>query len=201
MPTQQIILVDQANDRLVIHNENNSFHSEIPVSHWPIDVTCIDENTVAVTHNAEPYHIEIINIADRKIVKRMKTSNVCYGITNIEGRLIYYETGTGIITADITAESTVTTVVKVDGEHTWNYITTSKNKIYRTDPNTNTVTWYTITGQKVWEYTDASLLEGIRGVSVDCDSICVCGILCQLQYRRYVTRWKGRPSIVRRKWD
>ncbi|CAG2234973.1 unnamed protein product [Mytilus edulis] len=71
---------------------------------------------------------------------------------------------------DITDESTVTTVVKVDGEHTWNYITTSKNKIYRTDPNTNTVTCYTITGQKVWEYTDASLLEGIRGVSVDNDS-------------------------------
>ncbi|CAG2201145.1 unnamed protein product [Mytilus edulis] len=76
MPTQQIIFVDQANDRLIIHNENNSFHSEIHVSHWPIDVTCIDENTVAVTHNAEPYHIEIINIADRNIVKRMKTSNI-----------------------------------------------------------------------------------------------------------------------------
>ncbi|CAG2234972.1 unnamed protein product [Mytilus edulis] len=170
MPTQQIIFVDQANDRLLIHNENNSFHSEIPVSTWPIDVTCIDENTVAVTHNAEPYHIEIINIADRKIVKRIKTSNMCYGITNIEGRLLYYEIGSGIITADVTDEGTVTTVVKVDGKNNWTYVTTSKDKIYYTNTFPNTVTCCTVTGQKLWEYKDESILNSIHGVTVDNDS-------------------------------
>ncbi|VDI42234.1 Hypothetical predicted protein [Mytilus galloprovincialis] len=86
----------------------------------PSDVTCIDENTVAVTHNAEPYQIEIINIVNKKIVNQIKTSNQCYGITNENERLIYYEVGSGIQIADVKSESTATTVVKVDGEHNWN---------------------------------------------------------------------------------
>ncbi|VDI12887.1 Hypothetical predicted protein [Mytilus galloprovincialis] len=132
MPSGKIIFVDQSNDRLVIHNDNGLFVCAIPVSHYPIDVTCIDENTVAVTHNAEPYHIEIINIVNKKIVNQIKTSNQCYGITNENERLIYYEVGRGIQIADVKSESTATTVVKVDGEHHWNYVTTSKDKIYHT---------------------------------------------------------------------
>ncbi|XP_063420762.1 protein wech-like [Mytilus trossulus] len=102
MPTWKIVFVDNFNSRLLIHKENGLFDYEIPVSQRPVDVTCINENTVAVTHNAKPDHIEIINIADRKSVKRIETFNACFGITNIEGRLIYYELGSGILTADVT---------------------------------------------------------------------------------------------------
>ncbi|CAC5373384.1 unnamed protein product [Mytilus coruscus] len=164
-----MVFVDHQNDRLVIHNANGLFDCEIPVPHSPIDVTCIEENTVAVTHNIEPYHIEIINIANRKIVKRIKTSNVSYGITNKGGRLLYYELGRVIQIADVTNESTVTTVVKVDGEHHWDYVTTLKDKIYHTSYNSNTVTCYEVTGQKVWEYQDKLILKGIRGEAVDND--------------------------------
>ncbi|CAC5373380.1 unnamed protein product [Mytilus coruscus] len=112
MPSGEMVFVDQLNDRLVIHNKHGLLDCEIPVSHCPVDVTCIDENTVAVTHNDEPYHIEIINIANKKIVKKIKTSDRCYGITNKTGRLIYYQLHNGIQATDVTAESTATTVVK-----------------------------------------------------------------------------------------
>ncbi|CAG2206650.1 unnamed protein product [Mytilus edulis] len=170
MPSGKIIFVDQYNDRLVIHNDNGLFVCAIPVSHHPLDVTCIDENTVAVTHNAKPYHIEIINIVNKKIVNKIKTSNQCYGITNENERLIYYEVGSGIQIADVKSESTATTVVKVDGEHIWNYVTTSKGKIYHTKYESGTVTCYTVTGHKVWEYTDESILKSVHGVAVDNDS-------------------------------
>ncbi|XP_063420761.1 uncharacterized protein LOC134705978 [Mytilus trossulus] len=167
MPTGKMVFVDQTNDRLVIHKENGSFVCVIPVSHQPLDVTCIGENTVAITHNKEPFHIEIIHIVNKKTVKSIKTSNRCYGITYNKGRLIYYETGSGIKTTEFTDESTVTTVVKDDGKHNWNYVTTSKYKMYYTNGTTNTVTCYTITGQKVWEYKDDSILKMIRGVAID----------------------------------
>ncbi|CAG2221674.1 unnamed protein product [Mytilus edulis] len=100
----------------------------------------------------------------------IKTSNQCYGITNEKGRLLYYEVGRGIQTADVNSGSTVTTVVKVDGEHIWNYVTTSNDRIYHTINKSNTVTCYTVTGHKVWEYKDESILKSVHGVAVDNDS-------------------------------
>ncbi|XP_071176395.1 uncharacterized protein [Mytilus edulis] len=170
MPSGKIFFVDVNNHRLVIHSDNGLFVYEIPVSHFPLDVTYIDENTVAVTHVGEPYQIEIINIANKEIVNQIKTSNQCYGITNEKRRLIYHENGSGIQTTDVNSESTATTFVKVDGEHHWNYVTTSKDKIYLTEYKSGTVTCYTVTGQKVWEYKDESILKYINGVAVDNDS-------------------------------
>ena len=170
LPSRKMVFVDQSNHRLVIHNENRVFESEIRVLQCPVDVTGIDENTVAVTHNSEPYHIKVIDFANKKVVKKIKTSSICYGITNTEGRLIFYTSGIGIQAVDVTDESIVTTVVKVDDEHYCNYVTTSKNMIYHSNLTTNTVTCHTVTGQKIWEYKDESILKGVRGVTVDNDS-------------------------------
>ncbi|CAG2201132.1 unnamed protein product [Mytilus edulis] len=166
-----MVFVDNVYNRLLIYNENGLLDSEIPVSKQPVEVTCIDEKTVAVTHNGQPYHIEIVNIENKKITNKIKTSKPCYGITNNNGRLVYYEMGSGIQTVDVTDGSIVTTVVKVDGDHYWNYVTTSRDKIYRTDQHTSTVTCYKVTGQKVWELKDESIFTGIRGITIDNDSI------------------------------
>lgn len=84
--------------------------------------------------------------------------------------MIYYQLHNGIQATDVTAESTATTVVKFDGEHYWNYVTTSKDKIYHTHHDSDNVICYTVTGQKVWEYEDGSILKSIRGVTIDNDS-------------------------------
>ncbi|CAC5373367.1 unnamed protein product [Mytilus coruscus] len=187
MPTRKMVFVDRPNNRLVIHDENEVFNCEIPVSQYPVDVTCVDEKTVAVTLNIELDHIEIINIDNKKVVKKIKTFDSCYGITNKERRLIFYKMGVGIQTADVTYKSTVTTLVKVDGNHHWNCVITSKDKIYITNVRSGTVTCYTVTGQKVWEYKDESVLKSIHGVTVDNDSnimassiVILCGV-CETQ--------------------
>ncbi|XP_071153175.1 uncharacterized protein [Mytilus edulis] len=170
MPSGKMVFVDNVYNRLLIYNENGLLDSEIPVSKQPVEVTCIDEKTVAVTHNAQPYHIEIVNIENKKITNKIKTSKPCYGITNNNGMLVYYEMGSGIQTEDVTDGSIVITVVKVKGDYYWNYVTTSRDKIYRTDQHTSTVTCYTVTGQKVWELKDESIFKGIRGITIDNDS-------------------------------
>ncbi|XP_063420763.1 uncharacterized protein LOC134705980 [Mytilus trossulus] len=170
MPSRKIVFVDQVNHSLVIHNENGVFESEILVSQSPVDVTGIDENTVAVTHNSRPYHTEVIDIANKLVVKMIKTPNMCYGITKREGRLIFYTFGTGIQTVDVTDESTFTTLVKVDYKNHSNYVTASKDETYHACPGSNTVTCYTVTGQKIWEYTHELMLHGIRDITVDNDS-------------------------------
>ncbi|XP_063424145.1 uncharacterized protein LOC134707912 [Mytilus trossulus] len=169
MPSGKMVFVDNGNKRLLIYNENGLFDSEIPISQQPIEVTCIDEKTVAVTHNWPPHHIEIVNIENKKITNKVKTSKPCYGITNINGRLVYYERGSGIKTVDVTDENTAITVVKVDSDHYWNYVTSSKDKIYRTDQHSSTVICSTVTGQTVWELKDKSIFKGIRGVTIDKD--------------------------------
>lgn len=168
MPSGKIVFVDKTNNRLLIHNEDGLFVCEIPLSRAPLDVTCIDENTIAVTHNIAPYHIEIINIVNKKVVNQIETSSQCYGITTERGRLIYYEAGSGIQTVDVNNKSTANTVVKDDYGELWNYVTTSEDKIYRT--KNASVACYTVTGQTVWEYKDESILKSVSGVAVDKDS-------------------------------
>ncbi|XP_063406361.1 uncharacterized protein LOC134690325 [Mytilus trossulus] len=171
MPTGKHVFVEYWSNRLVIQNKNGLFVCEIPVSRCPANVTCINENSVAVTHCQTPFHIEIVNIDSRKIVKRINTSNECYGITHQNGRLIYYETGKGIQTTDMTNESSTTTsVVTVKDKQHWNCVTSSKDKIYNASNESSTVTCYTITGQKIWEYKDDSILRLIEGITIDNDS-------------------------------
>ncbi|XP_063420759.1 uncharacterized protein LOC134705976 [Mytilus trossulus] len=170
MPTGEIVLVDDNTDSLIIFNENGLFDCEMPVSALTVDATYIDENTVAVTRSENPSHIVIFNIRNKKIVKMIKTSGQWYGITNRNGKLVYYETGSGIQTVDVNNESTINTVVKIDDENHWNYVATLKDKIYHANYYSDTVTCYTITGQKVWEYKDESILKEPRGVTIDNDS-------------------------------
>lgn len=178
-----MVFVDHENNRLLIHDENGLFDFERHVSQRPVDVTCINEYNVAVTHNEKPYRIEIVNIANKNIVKRIKTSERCYGITNKSGKLIYYESGRGIQTVDITNGRAATTVVKVYDNHDWTYVTTSKDKIYLTDQYSSTVTCYTLTGQKVWECKNETFVISVRGVTID------------NEYNVYVVSY-GNDSIV-----
>ena len=60
-----------------------------------------------------------------------------------------------------------TTLVKQSNLQYDSYITTCREKIYQTNPNTNTVTCYTIKGDKLWEFKDESVLNYPRRVTVD----------------------------------
>ena len=65
------------------------------------------------------------------------------------------------------SDDRITTLVKQSNLPSHSYITTCREKIYQTNYKTNTVTCYTIKGDKLWEFKDESLLKDPRGVTVD----------------------------------
>ena len=65
------------------------------------------------------------------------------------------------------SEDRITTLVGQVKLPYLSYVTTSGEKIYQTNPNTNTITCYTIKGDKLWEFKDVSLLNVPRGITVD----------------------------------
>jgi hypothetical protein len=62
-----------------------------------------------------------------------------------------------------------TNLVKQINLPSYSYITTCREKIYQTNPNTKAVTCYTIKGEQLWEYKDESVLKDPRGVTIDND--------------------------------
>jgi DNA-binding beta-propeller fold protein YncE len=161
-----MILVDCCwnNRRLIVFNDDGTVDKEIPCSlGYPFDVTYLDDRTVALsTYTC----IEIINIDTNKTERSINTSQRCSGITYHHGVLLWCEYSSGIQMMKL-SDGRVTTLVKQSNLPSDSYITTCREKIYQTNPNTNTVTCYTIKGDKLWEFKDASLLKDPRGVTVD----------------------------------
>jgi hypothetical protein len=72
--------VDRSSNKLVILNDDGTLYKVITCSlDKPLDVTCLDDTTVAVsTYNG----IEIININSTKNERVIETSEPCDGITH-----------------------------------------------------------------------------------------------------------------------
>ena len=113
--------------------------------------------------------IEIININSTITERRITTSTIYHGITHHNGVLLWCEHQRGIQMMKL-SDDRVTTLVKQSNLPYYSYITTCGDKIYQTNHDTSTVTCYTIKGEKLWEYKDASVLNDPRGVTVDNNS-------------------------------
>jgi sugar lactone lactonase YvrE len=166
-PNGKMIFVDIKNSRLVILNEDGTLDKAIPCSlGYLFDVTCLDDTTVAVsTSNG----IEIIDVESTKTERHIKTSKPCNGITHHNGALVWCEHQRGIQRMKL-SDDRVTTFVKQSNLPHGSCITTCGDKIYQTNGDTNTVTCYTIKGEKLWEYKDVSVLKDPQGVTVDNNS-------------------------------
>ena len=167
-PNGKIIFVDwRHNSRLVILNDDCTLDKVITCSLGEhCDITCLDDTTVAVSTNN---CIEIININSTKTERRIKTSKPCDGITHHNGVLLWCETHRGIQMMKL-SDDRITTLVKQDNLSYNSYITTSGDTIYQTNYRTSTVTFYTMKGEKVWEYKDGSVLIGLCGLTVENNS-------------------------------
>ncbi|XP_063433818.1 uncharacterized protein LOC134715522 isoform X2 [Mytilus trossulus] len=168
-PSGKIIFIDFENNRVIVLNDSGTLDCEIFVSNRPVDITCIDDKTVAVSHNWSPYEIDIADITTKKVVKVVQISCWCCGVSFYQDKLIYYEQGTGIKTVSL-SEGSTSSLVKQNVNGFWNYVTTFGNKLYHTCLEANTVTCYTMAGQMVWEYKDKFNIDGPWGVTVDNES-------------------------------
>ncbi|VDI46797.1 Hypothetical predicted protein [Mytilus galloprovincialis] len=164
--TGDICLLGYEQQRLLILNKDGTLKNFISLSNsYPLDVTCIDDKTVAVTFSNQ---IPIINILTKSIESTIKTTSNCFGICYRDGHLLYCNTGLGIQKVNV-LDNCSSTLVKDETLTNWSFITTSKDKIFYTNSSHHTVTCCSLTGEKMWEYKD-QLVRSPRGISIDKDS-------------------------------
>ncbi|XP_071169024.1 nuclear factor 7, brain-like [Mytilus edulis] len=167
-PTGDLILIDNGNHRLLILKEDGTLKSDIPLSiQLPVDVTCIDDKTVAVSFPGSK-EIQIIKVSTKTVDRTIQTADYCYGLCYSGGYLLYCNTGRGIHKVNM-SDSCSTNLVKDNTLSQWSYVSTSKDKIFYTNSLHHTVTCCSSTGEKIWEYKD-QLIRSPRGISVDKDS-------------------------------
>lgn len=169
-PTGKVILADWNYHTVLVFHEDESLKFEIITQTPPFDVSFIDENIIAVSHgDRAPFNIELINITSGQKEKQIKISKKCHGITNEQERIIYCSKGNDILSVDFSGNNAFT-VVEQPEMSDLNHVTASRGKLYHTNSTNDTVTCYKITGEKVWEYNDKSVLKAIRGVTTDKDA-------------------------------
>ena len=110
----------------------------------------------------ENQYIEIMNITNNKVEKKIDTENDCRGISYQNGNLYIIVEGQGILVKDKRGNTLNT--IKCDVGY--NYITVTKDKIYYTDFNNDTVNCCSLSGEEIWVFGDESVRSPV-GISVD----------------------------------
>lgn len=160
-----MFLIDNSTKRLLILNEDGTLKSDIPLStQYPVDVTCIDDKTVAVTCYSIK-QIQIINITTKKVERSIKTVGLYFGICYRDGYLLSCDTKRGIQKIHL-SDTCSSNLVKDTTLSVWSYVATSEDNIFYTNSFNSTVTCCSFTGKKMWEYKDKSVLSP-RGIAVD----------------------------------
>ncbi|XP_063402341.1 uncharacterized protein LOC134686599 [Mytilus trossulus] len=167
-PDGRIIFADcQYNKRLIIVQSDGNLDTEIPLHPLkPFDVTCIDDKTVAVTiFNFNK--IQIIDTMTKQVTKTFNTGSG-RGITYRQGQIIYCEKGKGIVWIQLSNYKIrkLAFVKDCTIQNECSYIATSSEILYYTE-NDSTVKCYSVSGDKLWEYKNESIMSGPTGIAVD----------------------------------
>lgn len=128
----------------------------------PVDVTCIDDITVAVSFYAELV-IQIINIMSKKVVKTINTLGSCSGIIHQDNKLLCCEFSKGIWRVDL-SDTNNSLLIKDEALENINYITASVDRLYYT--NRNKIYCYSLRGKKLWKFKDSTILMNIGGLTI-----------------------------------
>ena len=164
-PNSKMLFIDNSSkQKLVIMNNNGTLDKKITCSpYYPHDVTLIDDSTVAVSTAGD---IHIINIDTKRTERVIKTTSRCYGIAYHKGTLLWCAESRGLNKIEL-SDDRITTLFEDVKLSDQTFVTTFGDKIFQTNFVNNSVTCYTINGQKLWELNDASVLRQPIGVAVD----------------------------------
>ena len=150
--------------KLNILNSDGTLDKEITCSpHYSRDVTLIDDSTVAVSSSGG---IRIINIDTKRTERVIKTTSKCYGIAYRKGTLLCCEGSRGLNKMEL-SDGRIITLVEDARLPLDSFVTTFGDKIFQTNHVNNSVTCYTINGEKSWEFKDESVLMMPLCVAVD----------------------------------
>ena len=164
-PNGKMLFTDNSSkQKLVILNNDGTLDKKITCSpYYPHDVTLIDDSTVAVSTSGD---IRIINIDTKRTERFIKTTSRCYGIAYHKGTLLW-RAESGVLNKIGLSDDRITTLFEDVKLPDQSFLTTFEDKIFQTNLVNNRVTCYTINGEKLWEFNDASVLRQPIGVAVD----------------------------------
>jgi hypothetical protein len=146
-PNGKMLFTDNiSKQNLVILNNGGTLDKEITCSpHHPRDVTLIDDSTVAVSTSGD---VRIINIDTKCTERVIKITVSCYGIAYHKGALLWCEGSRGLNKMELSDDRITTLVEDVKLPHE-SFVTTFGDKIFQTNLVNNSVTCYTINGEKL----------------------------------------------------
>ena len=146
-----IAIANQTLSNITLMNENGTIEKEIRMSSGPWDLTSINDSTVDASTNEG---IEIINTTTNSVEKSINIGH-CFGLKYYKGFLICFVLGKGILSVDLSS-SIITTIDTTN--YMWCHCGIYRDNIY-TSTYSNTVTCYTIKGEKTWEFKDTSVIN------------------------------------------
>ncbi|XP_071160948.1 uncharacterized protein [Mytilus edulis] len=143
---------------LMEYSEDGEHIRDIPCSNPPFDLTIIDTDRIAVTYG-DSQCIEILNIKNTTVEKKVNFEKDCYGISYQDNKL-FISSGVIVIT-DITEK-----VLKTLRINCGLYLETTVDRIYFTDNRDHTVHCILMTGEEIWVHDMESLVDP-WGITVD----------------------------------
>jgi hypothetical protein len=163
-PNGKMLFTDSSKQKRVILNNDGTLDKKITCSpYFSRDVTLIDDSTVAVSTAGD---IHIINIDTKRTERVIKTTSRCYGIAYHKGTLLWCAELSGLNKIGL-SNDIITTLFEDVKLPDQSFLTTFGDKIFQTNLVNNSVTCYTINGEKLWQFNDASVLRQPVGVAVD----------------------------------
>lgn len=139
------------------------------------DLTLIDNKTIAVTDDDSVTFVDI----DRKEVKsKTKANGYAFGISKLEGTLIYTTDKAKI--KELNIATNVVSELNINDPIFQSYVTTSRNKIYYSNWNENSVSCFKHEGLLNWSFRNETVLKKPSGVTADLNgNIFVAGLESQ----------------------
>ncbi|XP_052105804.1 uncharacterized protein LOC127738555 [Mytilus californianus] len=143
LPNGNLLIADYVGNKMIMeYSEDGKHIRDIPCSRPPFDLTVIDTDHIAVTYGNCQY-IEILNIKNNKVWRKVKFERDCYGISYQDNKLFIISRGIEI--TDISGK--VLKTLRVDCGL---YLETTTDRIYFTAEIDHTVHCISMTGEEIW---------------------------------------------------
>ncbi|CAC5395465.1 unnamed protein product [Mytilus coruscus] len=139
---------------LIEYSEDGKHIRDIPCSRPPFDLTVMDTGRIAVTYGNCKY-IEIFNIKNNIVERKVKFEIDCYGISYQDSKLFI------IIGGIVITDRKVLKTLNID---CGSYLKATKDRIYFT--NKTSVNCISMAGETIWEHTEKSSVN-LRGITAD----------------------------------
>ncbi|CAC5408751.1 unnamed protein product [Mytilus coruscus] len=168
LPDKRLVFSDYNSSRKVIVITDTDGKQPITISLSPsntFDMTCVDNNTVAVTSGTPNKGINIVDIESKTIKQTILTENACHGITHNNGLLFCCVEKKGIYRVDL-KDSSVKHIIKRHLSN-WSYVSSFNDKLYFTQKDDSIVTCCDIDGKTNWNFKDTSILNKPGGLTLD----------------------------------